>query len=268
MATPRFPLYCGLLLQLFVCGYAQYLTLTTQACNNQNVSINCNGKYINIQQIFYGALDVNTESVCPSGNDTAECCDRLKSGDCQVLYQNASFKNECQALTSCLTQPVTEINLGKSCDITKYKNVSAYVIVQYTCEDAVPTTTPLSTTVTSTTTVSTTTTTAPTTHWAPPTTTEYVNFLSMGAQAGIIVAIMVGLTIIFAAITVYKCVKYGPSDDTRKFFSKAPEPGAVEDPKIIPWVPGEAQEEIYRNITEKARAKAEAKAKRKRKFKF
>ncbi|XP_059167162.1 uncharacterized protein LOC131949339 [Physella acuta] len=257
-------LYCGLLAHVVM---AQTATIPVnerpfclQGLNSAqtDLKLTCpSGQYIQIQKVTHG---VTALGVCK--NDSADdiCCPSNTTDRDFCLYSNMdSLSCRCTGQNSCSFPDLVLRKVEGHCDLARYNGMFSFIKVDYTCNDVsvvyCPTSSP-----------------APTTDggWQPPITTEYPNYLSIGAQAGIIVAIMCGILIIAFAFVIYKRVRDGPPEDFRKLFSKPPPPDdedvlhmtgyghsnfatAMNTSKPIPWIPGEAQEEIYKTIVNERR---------------
>ncbi|CAL1539018.1 unnamed protein product [Lymnaea stagnalis] len=216
----------------------------TRGVDKTDFLIQCTGStpYINIRNIFYGALHIT--SPCNGEASYDSCCGRgVAIPEC-VFHSNtdlSTISDRC-VVNQCEVGPGSSIRTYGRCDPENYPQLTSFMFVEYECTAARQTTPRAPATARWDT----------PTPWVLPTTTEYRTKLTPGGQAGVIVFIMLVIIGIAAGITVYKRWKYGAPEDKWKFFSNPPHLSASQQdiPKVIPWVSGEAREQIYKTYND------------------
>nr|KAI8731826.1 CAGuanylate cyclase 32E; Guanylate cyclase soluble subunit beta-2; Receptor-type guanylate cyclase gcy-19; Head-specific guanylate cyclase; Retinal guanylyl cyclase 2; Heat-stable enterotoxin receptor; Olfactory guanylyl cyclase GC-D; Atrial natriuretic peptide receptor 2; Receptor-type guanylate cyclase gcy-9; Receptor-type guanylate cyclase Gyc76C; Receptor-type guanylate cyclase gcy-18; Receptor-type guanylate cyclase gcy-28; Speract receptor; Receptor-type guanylate cyclase gcy-29; Receptor- len=218
-----------------------------EGVNKTMVPLSCGNQYIDIKNVSVGTPTRKSGCDIDSTNDV--CCNQSNA----CLYPNTTLFNElaswCFQRKSCDIPLWAVASIAQSCNSSVYQLFATFMVVDYECVDTPPTST------------STTTPTMPSasTVAMPMTTSFYSNNLTMGEQAAIICCIMLFIVLIGTAVVIYKRIKYGPPEDFRKLFSKPPENPGNDSPGMTPWLPGEAQEQVYQKM-------AETQKKKKRKF--
>uniref|UniRef100_A0A2C9KCJ6 SUEL-type lectin domain-containing protein n=1 Tax=Biomphalaria glabrata TaxID=6526 RepID=A0A2C9KCJ6_BIOGL len=232
-----------------------------QGVNQSSLIIDCTSKYVHIKNATLGATSLR--SGCDKDGTKDVCC----NASIACLYSNTALFEDlylsCYGNKLC-TKELRSGTLPSACDLNSFQAFATFMVVEYECVPTPPTTTTATTTTTPTTTTPTTTTSATTTISKtitstvemPVTTSFYSNNLTMGEQAAIICCIMLFIVLIGTAVVIYKRIKYGPPEDFRKLFSKPqPEGSGNESPGMTPWLPGEAQEQVYQKVVEDQKKK-------------